>query len=800
MIKRFMKCLILILPLLLCGKLHAQKKGQPLIDSLLQELLHQKEDTNKVKLLSQLSRIYANIGNSDDDLKYSQMGLDLATRLDWKKGEALGFNNLARNYQKKDYSKALEYNFKSLNLFEEIGNRNGVAAAFHNIGAVYMNQGEYAKSLEYNFKAKNIYEEVLDKNGIGKVTNSIGIIYYAQGNYPKALEYHLKAYKILEETGDKRLIAYSTCNIGNIYDKQGDHSKALEYYFKSLKISEEAGDKPKAADIFNGIGSVYCDGLKEYPKALEYFFKALKLSEETGNKILVATVTGNIGNVYINQKNFAIAITYYQKALKIATEFGDKRLSAAELSFIGEAYLASVTDTPAKAALETKNPEIMNGEDMPAAVDMPHSKDGRLQKAIDYIQHGLALSKEINVPDIMQQCNKNLAEAYKLSGDYKRALEFTNNYQAIKDSVFSAENDKKIMKLGMENEYEKKEALAKAVFVHQQDSLKLENERKELDMKKEIELSALKFEYEKKQAAARTEKEKRQLAYEEEMKRNKLEFDYEQKRQAIVAEQKQNAIIAKVEQEKRDNLALQKLQRQRTYSYVGGGVALLLLCFCFFIVKERGKSERERKKSDDLLLNILPAEVAQELKANGATTAKNFDNVTVLFTDFVGFTTASERMTPQELVNELHTCFQAFDGIVGKYNIEKIKTVGDAYLAVAGLPISDPNHAQNIVEAAIKINAFIQDRVAKMGNKTFQIRIGIHSGSVVAGIVGVKKFAYDIWGDTVNTAARMEQNCEPSRINISQTTYELVKDNFKCEYRGEIDAKGKGMLKMYYVV
>ena len=131
--------------------------------------------------------------------------------------------------------------------------------------------------------------------------------------------------------------------------------------------------------------------------------------------------------------------------------------------------------------------------------------------------------------------------------------------------------------------------------------------------------------------------------------------------------------------------------------------------------------------------------------------------------------------------------------------MEKIKTIGDAYLAVAGLPSADPKHAENVVRAAIDINAFMQDRLAKLGNSTFEIRIGIHSGSVVAGIVGVKKFAYDIWGDTVNTAARMEQNSEAGKINISATTYELVKDKFDCVYRGEIEAKGKGMLKMYYV-
>jgi class 3 adenylate cyclase len=171
----------------------------------------------------------------------------------------------------------------------------------------------------------------------------------------------------------------------------------------------------------------------------------------------------------------------------------------------------------------------------------------------------------------------------------------------------------------------------------------------------------------------------------------------------------------------------------------------------------------------------------------------------VLFSDFVNFTEAGERRTPKALVDELHTCFKAFDEITTKYNIEKIKTIGDAYLAVCGLPLAEPKHAENVVRAAIEINTFMQDRLTKLGNSTFEIRIGIHSGSVVAGIVGVKKFAYDIWGDAVNTAARMEQNSEAGKINISQTTYELVNDQFNCEFRGEIEVKGKGAMKMYYV-
>ncbi len=215
--------------------------------------------------------------------------------------------------------------------------------------------------------------------------------------------------------------------------------------------------------------------------------------------------------------------------------------------------------------------------------------------------------------------------------------------------------------------------------------------------------------------------------------------------------------------------------------------------------KQHLELKAEKKKADDLLLNILPSEVAEELKNDGESAAKFYDYVSVLFTDFIDFTIAGERMMPQELVDELHHCFKTFDEISTRYNIEKIKTIGDAYMAVAGLPVPDKEHAVNIVRAAFEIMDFMAERKAKMGSGTFDIRIGIHSGCVVAGIVGVKKFAYDIWGDTVNTAARMEQHSEKGKINVSSVTYELIKGQFACTYRGKIIAKNKGPLKMYFV-
>jgi len=212
--------------------------------------------------------------------------------------------------------------------------------------------------------------------------------------------------------------------------------------------------------------------------------------------------------------------------------------------------------------------------------------------------------------------------------------------------------------------------------------------------------------------------------------------------------------------------------------------------------------EAEKKKADDLLLNILPAEMAEELKVKGRSDTRSYDSVTVMFTDMVGFTKISEQIGAQLLVAEIDHCFSAFDKIVEDAGLEKIKTIGDAYMCAAGLPVPGQTNAADIVLVAQKIIHFMDERRKEkegLGEIPFQIRIGIHTGPVIAGIVGVRKFAYDIWGDTVNTAARIEQNSETGKINISGTTYEQVKDKFKCTYRGKIDAKNKGMIDMYFV-
>jgi class 3 adenylate cyclase len=291
-----------------------------------------------------------------------------------------------------------------------------------------------------------------------------------------------------------------------------------------------------------------------------------------------------------------------------------------------------------------------------------------------------------------------------------------------------------------------------------------------------------------------------------------------QLRQVILLQQKDMAIDSLEFQFLNDSLLLlqQELELKRQRNQVrnerqrrnflivlslGVAIALLLVYLRYrssmryrrLLSEKNQRIESEQRRSDELLLNILPAAVARELKDTGQATARRYESVTVVFVDFVGFSSLAGSMEPEELVRLLDRTFRAIDQIVLQQGLEKIKTIGDAYLCVSGLPKPDKEHADHAVAAALAIQAYLE------GSGTFRARIGIHSGPVVAGVVGRAKFAYDIWGDTVNQAARLEEAGQPGEVYVSATTCALLSDDFECIHEGTFEAKNIGMLDSYSV-
>ncbi len=560
----------------------------------------------------------------------------------------------------------------------------------------------YDGSIKYATQAEKLATKLSMDKTIAQANFRLAKSYYAKSDYPKSIECAFKSLKTYELLQDTISVAANMHVIGNVYYSSNNTPDAIEYYTKELKIFEQLKDSARMVPVLGNLGNCYQSSLK-FDLALEYQMKTLKLAETLQLERYIINTLANIGWIYQSRDNYdyPMALLYYFKALKTVT---DTSIRSTILGNIGTVYvMAGIKDSL--------------GLIKPSAL-MPGSKSERLKLAVKYLTEAIEVLRYLGDMEGQAYYYGMLTQTNVEMGDYKAAYNNYLTYRILKDSVFSVENDKAMMKQQMQYDYDKKAAIANA------------------------------------------------------------------------------------EQEKK--VIIQKNIRNTTL----GGMAALLL-FTGVVMRQRNKVrkqksivEKEKARSEELLLNILPEEVAEELKEKGGAEAKLIEQTTVLFTDFKGFTQLSEKMSPQDLVAQINNCFSAFDLIMQKHGVEKIKTIGDAYMAAGGLPTPNTTNATDVVKAAIDVQQFMMQYKKEKeaaGQLYFEIRIGIHTGPVVAGIVGVKKFAYDIWGDTVNTASRMESSGEPGKINISQTTYELVKDKFTCIYRGELEAKNKGMLKMYFV-
>ncbi|MCB0699031.1 MAG: hypothetical protein H6551_10255 [Chitinophagales bacterium] len=627
------------------------------------------------------------------------------------------------------------YAKKAIELAERKNRSAGLAYGYKAIANIYLSLDKNDSAIYYGKKA---IEYIKDNEGLPNqqsIYYTLGGAYINSDEFAESRKYYLKALAIAEKRDDNMAQMDLLNRVAGTYLNENKFEAALEYAFKTVRLGLETNNEDKVVLAYYNISGIYSQ-IDDLEKEKVYALKTLEGTLKSGSKPLLMRAYESLGDILGNEKKTDSAIYYYEKALDLAREL---QRNDAMLTIYSSLGIVLMNDSQFERALNIF--EKLLNESRQAGEDYYEAWANRLI-GMAYLHQSTENSAN---PGLSNNDKQNIRKSIPY---FNKSLIY---FEEIKDNY------------SLSITYEQ---LSQAYYI--------------LGDYKQAYSSYVKF---KTHSDSLTSVEQSKAIAELEAKAN-----YDRK---YIADSIQNAEAQKIVE--------LKLQRQRTMTYSGIGAAILLLAFSIFIFRNNKKLGIEKEKSETLLHNILPEEIADELKDRGATTAQHFDQVTVLFTDFVNFTTAGERMGSQGLVEELHECFKAFDEIMEKYGIEKIKTIGDAYLAVCGLPTSDEQHAEKIVTAAQEIRAFMLQRREQLGDKTFEVRIGVHSGSVVAGIVGVKKFAYDIWGDTVNTAARMEQNSEAGKINISQTTYELVQNKFTCTYRGELEAKNKGKLKMYFV-
>ena len=485
------------------------------------------------------------------------------------------------------------------------------------------------------------------------------------------------------------------------------------------------------------------------------------MSEEINDTLRIVTSLTNIGAVYLNkQATYKKALDYFLRAYALSKAIDDKYMIGTSTVNLGEIYYKLNDDSTAMIYLNEALKAYEGTEDLPYALNYlgrVYTRQKQFEKAIEEHKKALSIAEKLDTKLDMTQSLVALAQAYFAKGDISQSIEVFKHAVDV-GRPLNATTEIKDAYQGLAASYAQRKDFINA-FKYQNLLLAIKDTIYNINTDKK--LGTLQF-----------------------------TFDLEKKESQI-------NLLTKDKQIQEQVIHRQKLIRN---GFIGGFLVVGIFAFIFF--GQRNRISKEKKRSDELLLNILPEETAEELKLTGSAQPKSFDLITVMFTDFKGFTQLSEKLTAKELVNEINECFSAFDHLMQKYGVEKIKTIGDAYMAAGGLPTPNNSHATDVVNAALSIQKFMEEHKAKKiaeGKLFFEIRIGVHTGPVVAGIVGVKKFAYDIWGDTVNTASRMESSGEVGRVNISGTTYEKVKDQFTCVHRGKIQAKGKGEIDMYFV-
>ncbi len=604
------------------------------------------------------------------------------------------------------------------------------------------------------YAQKNPHKDTATVNALIKESkNLIG------SDSTKAINLAIQAKQIAGEIKFPSGEAYALKNIGMVYYMQGKYVETLDFWNQSLQIFENLKDDIGISNMLNNIGAIYFNQGAD-AKALEYSLKSLQLAEKTGDTLRMTSALINIGSIYHNKKD-PVALNYLLKAIPLVENEGNTEAYIVVTGDIGEIYFDNNNDLK---ALEYFQKSIK-------------AAGNNYSSAFSYNGIGKIYLREGKVSEALKNHNK----ALQIAGKFDENLQVVRSLRGIADVHFKLNNTALAI-----NYYNKAKVIAE-----QMDDVKIE--LKDLYQK-------MAFAYSKSQNYSDAFSYQSLYAdikdtlynIESKKKLNQLQFDFELSKKEVEINLKEARI---------------KFERQVRMGVTIGLVLILVIAFIIYRnylqkAKINKILDTQKGQIEHLLHNILPKEVASELQNSGKSKPRHFEEVSILFTDFEGFTTIADKLSPGQLVEDLNECFIAFDSIVEKYNLEKIKTIGDAYMCAGNIPSANPDHAYKIIKAAIAIQAFMKKhnghRLEK-GLEAWEIRIGLHIGPVVAGVVGKTKYAYDIWGSAVNIASRMESKGTPGRVNISAVTYEMIKDRFQCTYRGKIYAKNLGDLDMYYV-
>lgn len=611
-------------------------------------------------------------------------------------------------------------------------------------------------SLEELLKDLEKKEKTGDKKAIAEVLATLGNKYHEQGSFNKSLDCMARSLEIAEETSDKKTVLLLQQQTGDIYASSYNYEKAIEYYERSLIT---AGNSAEGKEItLNKIGTMWYQQ-KQYAKAIDFYEKSLEINEKRGDRKNFASSLNNIGVAYYESGNYEKAVEHYEKALRVLEEIGLKKEISMSLNNLGN-------------------------------VNFDWKK---FNKALDYYQKSLKYKEEIRYEKGIVISLYNIGKVYVEMSDYKNAIEFFTNSKDIAGKIsllpFVFLNNKALASV-----YYKLKDFRKAYDLLNE--AKTTNESIfESDLTKQ--LSEMHYSYD-----AKAERDMKIESLEKKVVEQNLWVQFLNEKK-----QRDDELYKKQKQIQKLKLRTEKII---SYSLLAGFVLIGIIALVFFNryrIKKKANAEletanneilKEKNKSDKLILNVLPAKVAADLKEKGKTEPELYRDTSVMFIDIVKFTEIAAQHPPQEIIKELNEYFSGIDEIIEKHQCERIKTMGDAYLAVCGMPVANESYLENIAGAALAVIKFTAER-NEISPVPWEVRIGIHSGEVVGGVVGKKKYIFDVFGDTINTASRMESNCLPMKINVTDVVCKGLENKFIFTDRGIVHCKGKGEMNMFFL-
>lgn len=560
--------------------------------------------------------------------------------------------------------------------------------------------------------------------------------------------------------------------IGKSLWRMGRFDEAYQAFMSALDDAQHSHDSILKHESWRGLATVsWRHG--DFDQALDYQFRSFSVLPATADPIMHSRSLLWMGTIHADLRMYQEAITDYQKGIELSMAQNDI-LSLGELwNMMGRAYRKQKRYDSARYAHDISRQYFLQANDSLGLSDYLNNvgsifrREGRYDSAIVYFNSALEIQKRMNDLEGLADGYNDLGTTYSQQGNPQRAFEYLQlGLKVAKET--GLKDDIRYAYASLAANYDSIGDYRKALAFYRleaslADSLFLDEVIRRTDLLKMV-----------------TENERQELEINQ---------------------------FKKAEEERK---VLSKTRNMISVFVLGAGFSLVAFLYWRNITRKKQSRElesknqqiqKEKQTSEKLLLNILPESIAEEIKAYGKAEPKELEHVTVMFIDFVGFSSYSAGREPREIVNDLQTCFEKFDKIILKYGLEKIKTIGDAYMCAGGLPDPRAGHEIDVVKAGLEIQEFMEEWISSQirdEEPYYRARVGIHSGPVVAGVVGLVKYTYDIWGNTVNVASRMESSGEPGRVNISEDTYNMVRPYFICRQRGKVKAKNMGEVKMYF--